>query len=448
MFRRLFLNRNLALLWAGQIVAKFGESLFNMALVFTSLALTADSDNAGVVAGLIQMSSYLPILLFGLVAGTLVDRSSKKSVMLIADAGRGVLVVLIPALFYVHSLTPLTLASLAFGITALSAFFTPARNASVPDLAAERGASDAALLQANSLIQTSEQIAFLLAPLAVGVLTGWLGIVPLFFFTSATFFISYFFIASIGFQPDRFQPDRFPLANAPSIAEPPVSTALDGRTLIRDSLKSIIRVSSHKAVRTLLVITSVNNFLLMGAAIVGTPLLIRDGLGIAGDDGIRVYALIEFVFAVSMLAVSFLLNIFSSRVQKIGYKKIWAFGLFADGVSYCPYAFIETVPQLAAFALLHATFIILIIIPRTTLLQRLTPPRDLGNVFSLLNVAVSGVTALSCAVTGWACTVFGVRDVFLFIGMLSGLCGVWAWLVPDSLFSAAESAPIPASASH
>ncbi|MBC8044682.1 MAG: MFS transporter, partial [Rhizobacter sp.] len=154
-------------------------------------------------------------------------------------------------------------------------------------------------------------------------------------------------------------------------------------------------------------------------------------------------ALIEFIFAAVMLAVSFLMNVYSKQVQQIGYPKIWAFGLVLDGFSYCPYYFVSSVPMLAAFAVLHASFIILIIIPRTTLIQRLAAKAELGNVFSLLNVAVSGMTAISVALTGWASERFGIREVFMVLGVLSGATGIWAWIALVSnarAFAATEPA--------
>ncbi len=352
------------------------------------------------------MSSYLPILVFGLVAGAYIDKSSKRSVMMASDVGRAVLVALIPILFFTKLLTALLLGAIAFLIAALSAFFVPARNAVIPELASEHPEErTVVLLKANSLVQTSEQLAFLMAPLAVGAIGAAIGTIHLFTITAATFFTSYLFIIFI------------------KAKEPQNTETVSIDKVLRDSLTSLKKVASNQRLRDILVITSLNNLFLMGAAIVGTPIFIKTVL----NKGIETFALIEFIFAVMMLLVSFLLNVFAERVKKIGYEKIWAFGLVMDGVSYCPYAFCNTVEQVSFFAALHASFIILIIVPRTTMIQRLVSSEDLGKVFSLQNVAVSGMTAISSAATGWLCDAIGVREVFFGIGILAGLCGVWAW---------------------
>ncbi|MFN3385373.1 MAG: MFS transporter [Candidatus Thermochlorobacter sp.] len=398
----IFINRNLGLLWSGQIVAKFGESLFLMALPFLALDLSGSS----ITAGLVQMSGYLPILLFGLFAGAYIDRTSRQTVMLIADLMRGALVLLIPILAFLNQLTALWLGLIAFAISAFSAFFVPARNSIIPELTSgstyER---EVALLKANSLVQTSEQIAFLVAPLAVGVLASLMSPVNLFTITSATFFISYAFIWGIRIK-----------------AKPNVDGVRFSK-ILSDTKESLIRLSRNAPLRNILVITTLNNLFLMGAAVVATPVLIKNVLG----KGLEVFALIEFIFAVMMLIVGFLMNIFAKQVREIGYEKVWAFGLVMDGISYCPYYFCRSVEELCLYAAIHASFIILIIVPRSAMIQALAPSDDLGKVFSFLNVAVAGMTALSSAATGWLCEKIGVREVFLGVGVLAGLTGFAAW---------------------
>jgi len=61
------------------------------------------------------------------------------------------------------------------------------------------------------------------------------------------------------------------------------------------------------------------------------------------------------------------------------------------------------------------------------MIQALAPSEDLGKVFSFLNVAVAGMTALSSAATGWLCQQIGAPTVFLGVSILAGLTGVAAW---------------------
>jgi DHA3 family macrolide efflux protein-like MFS transporter len=408
--RNPFISKNLFLLWAGQVISQFGDSLFTIGLAFLSLELTGSKT----ATGLVQMASYLPILIFGLFAGTIIDQTAKRRVMLVADFGRTFVLLVIPVLYFAKLLTPVTLALVAFMLTFFSTFFVPARNSFIPTLA---GGNDQSLLKANSLMQTSEHIAFLVGPLAVGVLATLFGTIHLFTLDALTFALSFAFIFFI------------------TVAEPHQDRGFEAKQIFSDSVTGLKVVFANKKVFKILVLTSVNNLFLMGCAVVGTPIFIKDVL----HKGVETYALIEFVFASAMLIMSFLMSVFAAQVKQMGYRNVWLFGIVVDGLTYLPYYFCTTVVQFAIASMLHGFCITLIIIPRTTLLQAASGTANLGKTFSLLNVSVSGMTAVSCAVTGIACEMFGVKDVFVVISLLAAACGVWGFFDND-LAASSESA--------
>ncbi len=79
-----------AFLWAAQFLSQFGDSIFQIAFVWLILDLTGSKAATGVAATI----SYLPALLFGVVAGLLVDRWNRRLVMAGADLGRALLLAL------------------------------------------------------------------------------------------------------------------------------------------------------------------------------------------------------------------------------------------------------------------------------------------------------------------------------------------------------------------
>jgi len=149
----------------------------------------------------------------------------------------------------------------------------------------------------------------------VGVLASLMQPVHLFGITSVTFFISYAFIWAIR-----------------TVSMPNVERANFAK-ILADTKNSLMRLSRNVPLRNILLITSLNNLFLMGAAVVATPVLIKNVLG----KGLEVFALIELIFAVMMLLVGFLMNVFAKQVREIGYEKVWAFGLVMDGISYAPF---------------------------------------------------------------------------------------------------------------
>jgi MFS family permease len=81
-------DRQFRLLWSGQAVSSFGDGLTSIALLVTSQRLTGST--AAVAATAIAIA--LPQLAIGLFAGVIVDRWSRRRVMIVADLLRAVLV--------------------------------------------------------------------------------------------------------------------------------------------------------------------------------------------------------------------------------------------------------------------------------------------------------------------------------------------------------------------
>lgn len=75
-------------LWLSQLVSNFGDTLHYIALVVLVFQLTGQ----GVaVAGLVA-AELIPVLVLGPVAGVVIDRVSRKAVLIGADLARGGLV--------------------------------------------------------------------------------------------------------------------------------------------------------------------------------------------------------------------------------------------------------------------------------------------------------------------------------------------------------------------
>src|SRR5207237_2252271 len=74
--------------WLGQLVSNFGDTLHYIALVVLVFKLTGQGlAVAGVVA-----AEVLPVLILGPIAGVVIDRFSRKAVLIGADLFRAALV--------------------------------------------------------------------------------------------------------------------------------------------------------------------------------------------------------------------------------------------------------------------------------------------------------------------------------------------------------------------
>src|SRR5829696_5538461 len=84
-------NRDFRLLWIGQAVSALGSNISLTAYPLLVLALTGSAASAGLVGFL----AALPYALLQLPAGAYVDRWDRRRVMLISDAIRGAVLVVV-----------------------------------------------------------------------------------------------------------------------------------------------------------------------------------------------------------------------------------------------------------------------------------------------------------------------------------------------------------------
>src|ERR1700682_1059285 len=177
-YREALAVRSFRLLWIGQAVSYFGDTMNTAGLAIMLYVLT---HSASVVAlGLIAKAA--PTILFGLVAGPLVDGLNRQRLMIMADMVRAFLTITIP-FFGVVWLPGVFIA--VFLVAPASGFFHPAKQAIIPHLVTTR-----LLVRANSLTSSSEKTMELLGYSLAGVIAAAVSWIPLFLIDAATYIIS------------------------------------------------------------------------------------------------------------------------------------------------------------------------------------------------------------------------------------------------------------------
>lgn len=393
LYQRFFLGkRDLLLLWIGQLASGFGDSLAFMGFLFLVLELTGSGRDVGVF----QMIAYVPIILFGLAAGVYVDRRDRRRVMLTADAGRAFALALLP-LAALFGLLDIWVAGLSVvTVTTLTTFFNPAYNSSLPIIVED----PARLFKVNALMQSSRQFASIAGPIFAAFGIGAGGPVRLLSANAATYVISFLCIVFI----------RTPLRTG------------DARRITRRELGEEIRlglrsVIANRSVRNIFLLTLGNNLLMMGPAVIGTPLLVRGVF----HGTMRDYALVELMYALGMTITGLLLHRLP-RVRHLG--RLWAIGMVIDGLTFIPYAWAGSLKMVYVVTLIHALGIPLIVVPRATMIQRLLPREMLGRAFGYIDIAVLGITAISAGAAGYIVERIGPVDTLVYGGGIAAVFGV------------------------
>jgi MFS family permease len=178
------LHRNLSLmaLLGGQFVSRAGDALLSLASVWLVLDMTGNNPLASSAALVFEI---LPYILFGLVAGVLVDRWDRRRTMVVADSLRGLILVAVPVLYAAGVLQVWHIFAVNFALSSLGRLFTPAKQALLPEMV-----EPAQIVRANSLAEGSGQAAFILGPAVGGILVGLIGPANVFYFDAVSFFVS------------------------------------------------------------------------------------------------------------------------------------------------------------------------------------------------------------------------------------------------------------------
>ena len=143
-FRDVLKDKNFFFLWLGQVVSEVGDWLNAVAVLAMTIEFAGPA-RAGVAVAIYAVARHLPIFLFGPIAGVLVDRWNRRSVMIVADIVRALL-----ALGFVVAAQRKSLAAIyvvGAALFCVAAFFNAAKRASIPRLVSGTNA----LLSANSL---------------------------------------------------------------------------------------------------------------------------------------------------------------------------------------------------------------------------------------------------------------------------------------------------------
>ena len=174
-------TRSFGLLFSGQTVSQIGDSMNKVALLWMVYDLTGSAFKMTVI-GLLQT---IPPLVFGPLIGVYLDRMKKKPVMIWVDLIRTGLVMLIPLLYAMETLTLEGLYLLVFVTSIVSTVFGPALASAVPLLVPR-----ARLTAANALIQSTTNIGLLIGPAVSGVGIAMIGAHNVLYLNAATFMVS------------------------------------------------------------------------------------------------------------------------------------------------------------------------------------------------------------------------------------------------------------------
>ena len=358
-----------------------------------------------IALGAVFFVSLLPNLLFGAIAGTLVDRWDHREVMIVSDLLRAALVLLIPIL----AVTNLVLVyPMVFLVTTISMFFRPAKGAILPRLVAE-----ADLTTANSAMWIAETFADIGGYAVAGLFVALLGTqLPLAFWADAvTYIASAILIASISVAP---------LQRVASVA------GQAGSSFVAELREGWHFLRNEPAVFANTLQATVAQFML-GIFIALMPAYAAASISGAPVAGSAVYGFLEGGVGTGNLIGGFVIGLIGSR---FALGRLVIVGYVVTGG--CVAALALTGNFAAALALVFGAGVgnLAFVIPSQTIVQTHTPPALMGRLLGLRFTMVFGSMAIATGVGGVIGQFLGVPLTLGLFGLLTVAAGLVGLFVP------------------
>lgn len=385
-FKDLLTHHAFSKLLAAQGVSSLGDWVGFVAVAALVKRLGGDI-GAYAVAG-VMVARMLPAILFGPIAGALVDRVDRKRIMILADLARAGLYATMP---FLGKLWLIFLVS--FVIECFSLLWTPARDASLPNLVPRRQ-----LANANSLGLVITYGTLPLGGLVFAFLAGGSGLVPALRDTpealpllldGGTFLFSASMVSRI----------RFP--KQPPRAHGRLELARVGRDILEGI--RFLREDSLASAMTLGIVVA---FSAVGAVLALGPIFATDTLG-AGNTG---WGILVTSFGVGMGVGMALSN---KAVDLIERERVFVWSLVSAAGTLWVLAAMPSIELATVMTVVLGVFCGSAWVSGYTLLQENVEDRFRGRTFGALTVLARLGLFLSLALFPVLAGIVGPREVFL-----------------------------------
>ncbi len=389
-------------IWAGQAASLFGSSLVQFALVWW---LTVTTGSATVLATA-TLAGMLPQILLSPFAGVVVDRASRRLIMVVADSLTALFTLLLAVLFAAGQAQAWHIYAIMFIRSATGAFHFPAMQASTSLMVPEQHLSRVAGM--NSTLQGLMSIA---AP-ALGALL--VSLMPM----------QHVMLIDVGTAAIATLPLLFIAIPQPKRGRSALGAEASKPSFMADLREGVRYVLTWRGLTIMLGMAMLANFMLTPAGSL-TPILVTKHFG----GGAPQLALMEAMWGIGTIAGGLLLSVWGGFKRRI---VTTLFGLMLLGSSFAgmgvtPSGIFVSVLVFAALAGLANP---ITNGPMFAVMQATIAPDKQGRVMALTGALSTAVTPLSLLVAGPIADVIGVQAWYLAAGVTCLVLGVAGFFIP------------------
>lgn len=365
-------------LWLGQAVSYFGDMMNTTGLAIMLFLVTR---SASIVA-LGLLAKAVPTILFGLLAGPIVDRFDRQRVMIIADLTRAFLTISIP-FFAVRWLPGVFI--VVFLVASASTFFNPAKQAMIPNLVPRE-----LLVKANSLVTSSERTMELLGYSVAGIIAALLSWAPLFLIDAGTYLFSAATLLGVS---DRLH-----------------SPSSKHLRIYRDVVEGMRFITRRQTLRSTMGLTAM--VALFAGMTFPTLVVLAYGALNSGPSG---YGLLEAVIGAGAIIGALAAPQLISRYRA---GTLILIGVAGCGVGYACTGLLRTLPSALVFLFACGAASTIYFVPLISVIQREAPDHVRGRVMSSRFLLGQAGLLVGMSVSGPLSDRIGAPLVFLASGTL------------------------------
>ena len=353
--------------------------------------------------GTVLFFSTLPMVVFVLIGGVVVDRMPRGLLLFLSDMARCFIMVIGAWLAFTDQLVLWQIYVIAILFGFADAFFLPAYNALIQQIVEEDD-----LPSANSINSLSMQFGRVAGPAIGGLVAGFGGTAIAFGFNALSFFIGAMTVAS--------------LLNLPA----PARELEGGLSLqqfkddLRDGFGTIF---SSPILWIAILVFAFANVTLAGPYSIAMPFLVQQKLG--GDE--KMLGFIYSIFPIGYAIASLVMGGF----KKIHYRGIlfYVCGAIA-GIGLGVFGFGLPIYWLVVAALLNGAALEIEGLIWMNIMQEKVPPEKMGRVSSVDSLGSFVLLPIGFALTGWLIDTVGVTSVFIAAGAVTAVISLLPLMHP------------------
>lgn len=362
----LFRERNFVLLWLAGLFSSLGFYGF----MFTEAWYVVRVLNLEASLGMVYISSSIPRVIFMTIGGAAADRISRSKILFISDLSRASLLVILIGFLAFDFVSIWTFAGLALFFGILDSFFWPAQNSLIPNVAPKEQ-----ITRANSVIQTTNQSAIIVAPMICGLVIASGNYIMTFAMMSCFLIISSVLVFFIKIAQTNDQ-----------------SSNEASSSFMKSVTEGLSYVKQIPWLKTIMVISGLLNFLLVGPMTMGLPLFVDNIIKGNTLD----YSFLEGALAFGALSGAILIGVFNIS-KKRGMLSMAIIGI--SSVFLIVFSFSTMLWQASVMIFMFGVALSSSNIIAMSLLQETISEKFLGRVMGLLSTASMGLIPVSYGIT-------------------------------------------------